>query len=251
MADACILLLVSYNVNCKILLTIILCYSIAVKMDDKPVRVKQENCDNEREEVEILTRRDFGAEEATTTAAVGVKREGEGLIKTERQEFYEFGDGEEIIKDEDEEIERGTNDERRSIEREKKYPCDKCGKRFQTPSLLKRHERSHSGEKPFECTECGQRFSQKSTLTKHLRIHTGETPYQCRFCPKKFKTSFELRQHERIHSGEKPYSCSYCSKTFSQSSTLRLHEIIHNGEKNFECRECGKRFAHKISEKIH
>src|SRR5277367_3001822 len=113
MADACVLLVVSYNVNCKILLTLILCYSFAVKMDDKPVRVKQENCDNEGEEGEILTRRDFGAEEATTTAAVGVKREGEGMIKIERQEFYEFGDDDDIIKDEDEENARGTDDERR------------------------------------------------------------------------------------------------------------------------------------------
>src|SRR5277367_5847721 len=98
MLDACVLLLVFYNVNWKILLTLILCYSIAVKMDGKPVRVKQEKCDNEGKEIEILTGRDFGAEEATTTAAVGVKREGEGMIKTEKQEFYEFGDGDEIIK---------------------------------------------------------------------------------------------------------------------------------------------------------
>src|SRR5277367_4219137 len=166
MADACDLLLVSYNLDCKILLTLILCYSIAVKMDDKPVRVKQENCDNEGEEVEILTRRDFGAEEATTTAAVGVKREGEGIIKTEKQEFYEFGDDNEIVKEEND---RGIGDERRSNEREKKYTCDSCGKRFEAPSHLKRHERSHSGEKPFKCEECGQRFSLKSHLSRHLR----------------------------------------------------------------------------------
>src|SRR5277367_3667403 len=129
MADACVLLLVSYNVNYKILLTLILCYSIAIKMDDKPVRVKQENCDNEGEEVEILTRRDFGAEEETTTSAVGLKREVEGMIKTEKQEFYEFGDDDEIMKGENEENATGTDDERRSNEKEKKYVCETCGKR--------------------------------------------------------------------------------------------------------------------------
>src|SRR5277367_4084092 len=170
-------------------------------MDDKPVRVKEENCDNEGDEVEILTGRVFGAEEATTTAAVGVKREGEEMIKTEKNEFYEFGGGDDTVKDEDEENERGTHDETRSNEREKKYACDTCGKRFTRPSHLNIHERNHSGEKPFKCAECGQRFTDKSNLTKHLRIHTGETPYQCRHCPKTFKTSSDLLQHERVHSG--------------------------------------------------
>src|SRR5277367_3117664 len=169
-------------------------------MDDKLVRVKQEHCDNEGDEVEILMGRDFGAEKATTTAAV--KREAEGMIKTEKQEFYEFGDDDEIVKDEND---RGIGDERISNEREKKHACDTCEKRFQTPSLLKAHERSNSGEKPFECRECKKRFTEKSNLTKHLRIHTEETPYQCRHCPKKFKISSDLRRHERIHSGEKPY----------------------------------------------
>src|SRR5277367_1372425 len=151
-------------------------------MDDKPVRVKQELCDKEGEEVEILTERDFGAEEATTTAAVGVKREVEGMIKTEKQEFYEFGGGDDIIKDEEE-------TERRSNKREKKYECDTCGKRFSWLCELKSHERSHTGEKSFECEECGQRFTYKSSLTRHLQIHAGLTPYQCRHCHKKFKTN--------------------------------------------------------------
>src|SRR5277367_97956 len=167
-------------------------------MDEKPVRIKEEHCDNEGEEVEILTGRDFDAEEATTSAAVGVKREGDEMIKTEKREFYEFGDGEEIVKDENEENARGTDDERRSNEREKKFPCDTCGKRFTRRSHLNIHDRSHSGKKPFKCAECGQRFTEKSHLTRHLRIHTGETPYQCRHCPKKFKRSSDFRQHERI-----------------------------------------------------
>src|SRR5277367_1354891 len=112
------------------------CHSLAVKMDDKPVRVKEEHCDNEGEEVAILTERDFGAEEATTTAAVGVKREGEGMIKTEKQEFYEFGVGDDTVKDEDEENARRTGDERRSNQKVKKYACNTCGKRFTRPSHL-------------------------------------------------------------------------------------------------------------------
>src|SRR5277367_3821368 len=135
-------------------------------MDDKPVRVKQEqSCDYDGEVGENQSGRDLGSEEATTTAAVGVKREE---IKTEpEEEFYEFGYGDDITKNEDEENERGIGDERRLNEIEKNYKCDTCGKRFQAPSHLKRHERSHSGEKLFKCEECGKRFSQKSNLTQH------------------------------------------------------------------------------------
>src|SRR5277367_1632046 len=133
---------------------------MAVKMDEKPVRVKEEHCD--MEEAGILAGREFAAEEATPT--VRVKRELGGLIKTEKQEFYEFGDGDEIVKDEDEENERSTGEGRPSKKRERKYACDTCGKWFLLPSHLKIHDRSHTGDKPFECRECGKRFSQKSDL---------------------------------------------------------------------------------------
>src|SRR5277367_4163993 len=98
---------------------------------------------------------------------VGVKREVEGMIKTEKQEFYEFGDDDEIIKDEND---KRIGDERQSNEREKKYACDSCGKRFQWPSKLKRHERSHTSSKEFECRKCKKRFTVKSSLKLHLRI---------------------------------------------------------------------------------
>src|SRR5277367_5063867 len=106
-------------------------------MDDEPVRVKEENSDNEGKEADILTGQDFGGEEATTTAAFLDKREVEGLIKAEKED--EFGDGDEIIKDENE-----TGDERRSNEIEKKYACDTCGKRFHSLWHLKRHEETHA-----------------------------------------------------------------------------------------------------------
>src|SRR5277367_4712106 len=220
-------------------------------MDDKRVRVKEEHCDNEGDEVEILAGRDFGAEEATTTAAVGVKREGEEMIKTEKREFYEFGDGDAIVKDEDEENERAAGDERQSNETEKKYACDTCGKRFTKQSNLKIHEIIHTGKKLFNCGDCGKRFTQKAHLTQHLRIHTGETPYQCGHCPKRFKSSYELRQHERIRCSEKQHECPECGKRFGQLGHLRTHIRIHTGETPYQCRNCPKRFKSSFEFRQH
>src|SRR5277367_3252815 len=116
-------------------------------MDDKPVRVKEEHCENEGEEGEIRKRREFAVQETMTTAAVGVKREMEGMVKKEKED--------EIVRDEDEENARRTGDERRSNKRERKYACDICRKMFTRPWLLKNHERTHTIKKPFKCGKCG------------------------------------------------------------------------------------------------
>src|SRR5277367_1162014 len=120
-----------------------------------PVRVKQELCESDVKVEEGETRGDSDVADKleAITLAIDVKLEFQEIEKEEELSY----DG--SVKDEREIEESATNigdKERQSNEREKKYECDTCGKRFQAPSHVKNHERSHTGEKPFKCGECGK-----------------------------------------------------------------------------------------------
>ena len=53
-------------------------------------------------------------------------------------------------------------------ERERKYPCTYCDKKFKRNAHLSNHLRLHTGEKPFVCQACSCAFAQESALRYHL-----------------------------------------------------------------------------------
>lgn len=85
-------------------------------------------------------------------------------------------------------------------EKEQKYVCDVCGKRFNCPQYLKDHRLAHESVKPFKCNFCERRFTQRTPRSIHMRkFHTGETRFECNSCNIGFVTKILLRKHILCH----------------------------------------------------
>ncbi|XP_028321163.1 zinc finger protein 155-like isoform X2 [Gouania willdenowi] len=145
------------------------------------------------------------------------------------------------------EIRTENNTKRTSHNREKRFGCDVCGKRFGDRTHLKTHTRIHTGEKRFCCDVCGKRFGDIAHLKIHMRTHTGEKPFNCDVCGKRFGRNESLKRHMIVHSGGKPFGCDVCGKRCSRNEDLKNHMVVHTGEKPFGCDVCGKRFVSKRS----
>ncbi|XP_067635464.1 zinc finger protein 91-like [Eurosta solidaginis] len=129
------------------------------------------------------------------------------------------------------------------------YPCDVCGKYYETTWHLNRHKLIHSGEKPHKCEFCEKRFITASTLSQHMRTHTGEKPYKCKYCKRCFTTTSALNTHLRLHLGDNIHRCKFCPLAFRFASELRLHSTTHNDE-NPETRERNMKALKKIEAKL-
>ena len=102
---------------------------------------------------------------------------------------------------------------RKSKKKQKRFQCDQCHFKSDSPNKFVTHKCVHTGEKPLKCDQCDYSCSASSNLTRHRRIHTGERPYKCDQCEYSSADSSSLAKHKRTHTGAKPFKCDQCEYT--------------------------------------
>ena len=124
--------------------------------------------------------------------------------------------------------------------------CERCGKKFKTPPLLRQHIRkTHEGRKKIhQCTICGMTFQTYGFMTSHRRrLHfREENERQCQKCGVKFASPNLLRSHLLSHEAPQ-FKCSVCGKMLKRRYNLEAHERAHKGEKPFPCTMCSASFT--------
>ncbi|XP_034471944.1 zinc finger protein 484-like isoform X2 [Drosophila innubila] len=152
--------------------------------------------------------------------------------------------------------------------------CERCGKCFSKPSLLRRHQVVHNKEKPFSCSDCSSHFSQQSSLQRHVRakhmlpedsggskvaqhaldalkqLQAGHSAIDIPMISTQTQATLEeqppcqLSILRKMHS-KCFYVCEYCAKEFSKTYDLIRHRRSHTKEKPYTCSLCLKSFATK------
>ena len=82
--------------------------------------------------------------------------------------------------------------------RRKEYSCDECDYKTHWPKCLREHKKRVHEMGGYPCDTCGKKFDTLENLTRHKETqHAGE--FSCPDCPKTFKHLKSRDRHRRTH----------------------------------------------------
>ena len=128
-----------------------------------------------------------------------------------------------------------------------RYPCETCGKDFNTPRDLRKHIARHLNKKLILCPVCARSLTSEMHLKLHMRTHDkviDESDTICNICSKSFADIYNLRFHMQTHSRDfsgrrAQVLCNICSKLILKASLRQHMEHKHGEIKYAECEFCG------------
>ena len=125
--------------------------------------------------------------------------------------------------------------------------CSDCNQIFYTPSTFQLHLYEHQKDKKFTCETCGKKFSFKGQLDQHKIVHRSIKTHKCmaKDCNRWFMRSTDLRVHTATHD-KREYTCEHCAsfKTYSKKY-WKEHMKGHDDILPYACSICKKRFLYR------
>ncbi|KKA31028.1 hypothetical protein TD95_004114 [Thielaviopsis punctulata] len=129
-----------------------------------------------------------------------------------------------------------------------------CTKRYNRPTRLESHMRSHRGERPFACSfpGCDKTYIEAKHLSQHVEAkHEGKRNHHCPYpdCGRAFFTSTRLSRHVTSHIKAQQFQCKGypgCKQIFRRKDTLNRHvRQVHLHLPGYTCPEpgCTEAFA--------
>lgn len=134
--------------------------------------------------------------------------------------------------------------------REYRYQCDICHRKFIHPASLRIHKSTHSTTSPFSCDECGASFKNMIYLAHHKKIHVTTKDFGCSQCPQFFKTKGYLQTHVKNCHPTEELHCKICGTTYKNLIIFKSHMKMHRIGKA-ECEVCGKAYASENNLRLH
>lgn len=145
------------------------------------------------------------------------------------------------------------------------YRCTECKIRKQSLDQFLIHVQKHNKNLKYSCYKCFKKFRTMAGTQKHRKSHIN-TDFSCAGCNSTFKSKEELKVHETAYYMFKMKNkieippatfdgpkCLICSKTFTNKGNVKLHYLRMHSVKHQEhvCDICGKAFYDKHNHATH
>ena len=118
------------------------------------------------------------------------------------------------------------------VQREKKFSCEICERKFFLPNELKNHQTLNHGVLKFKCEFCEYEATKPELLRSHrIHIHLNPREHKCDDCGKAFNMKMTLKRHiAKVHKKEscKEHKCANCDFSTIHNSSLKRHRISHH-----------------------
>lgn len=132
------------------------------------------------------------------------------------------------------------------------YPCNECGREFQTGHACNVHrQRCHSSDNvKSRCAVCQEYLPDAFSMAKHGHQHLAEGTLVCTLCNNLvFSTKLALSRHIENHANNMSYplKCAYCGERLDESESAISHWRTEHNLSSFQCDKCHCQYLYKKS----